>query len=160
MSFLSAVWLKTQLREQIWRCSWWAPNIYFNFIIFNLILNPSVFCLVFLITIKTEVSFFLRVTHSSSDQKWRKWTLLAGCAKPWASTSPALPPAAPSDQAPTLPCHVSGPLCIHVHILYVYAQKLSHILALFSCCYSFKQFLFPLPSYFFTSSRAHWVIVL
>lgn len=42
-----------------------------------------------------------RIIRSSSGQKWRKWTLPAGCAKRWASTSPALPLAALNEEAPT-----------------------------------------------------------
>lgn len=46
-----------------------------------------------------------RITRSSSGQKWRKWTLPAGCAKPWALTSPALPLAALNEEAPTALAH-------------------------------------------------------
>lgn len=51
----------------------------------------------------TSLRLSHRITRSSSGQKWRKWTLPAGCAKLWASTSPALPLAVLNEDAPRYP---------------------------------------------------------
>lgn len=71
---------------------------------------------------------FFRITHSSSDQKWRKWTLPAGCVKLWASTSQALPPAALSKK---------GRYCPDIHINTQHltrTQAITHIGTFFFIC--------------------------
>lgn len=40
---------------------------------------------------------FYRTTRLLSVQRWRKWTLLDGCVKPWGSISPARPPEQPNE---------------------------------------------------------------
>lgn len=103
--------------------------------------------------------FFSRVTRSSNDQKWKKWTLPAGCAKPWASTSPVLQPAALSEQTPHAPSYNCpdtplGLACIHINILHIHVHKPSHIGTFFILLLGKKQQQtkqkhFGLPVHFF-----------
>lgn len=97
-SVAPAVWSKTPLREQTWSSWWWvlalclchwAPPVTIPFKLWLSLWHSG------------------RITRSSSGQKWRKWTLPAGCAKPWASTSPALPLAALNEEAPTALAHTA-----------------------------------------------------
>lgn len=66
-----------------------------------------------------------RITRSSSGQKWRKWTLPAGCAKPWASTSPALPLAALNEEAPSALAHTHTHTADTQHL--THTQAITHI---------------------------------
>lgn len=102
-----------------------------------------------------------RITRSSSGQKWRKWTLPAGCAKRWASTSPALPLAALNEEAPTALAYTENTQ----HL--THTQAITHIGTFLHLLLGFKKKTnkrrrnrppksFPRFIYLFTSSSDPW----
>lgn len=101
--------------------------------------------------IQTVASLWLsfRITRSSNGQKWRRWTLQAGCAKQWAWTSPALPLAAPNEEAPTALAYTGNTQ----HL--THTQAITHIGTLHLLLGAKKiqkKTVFPCFIYLFTSS--------
>lgn len=101
-----AVWSKTRLKEQSWNSWWWVPGWFLSLIWLHHCYFTGDYHQ--LADANNRVrswqpgfGFSSRTTRSSNDQRWKKWILPAGCAKRWAWTSQAPPPAALSDEAPT-----------------------------------------------------------